>query len=136
MLKTKFRKFLSNKLWRDKIVSDLEKSKDSIIHYKILNDLEFEEALKLKLLEESNEVLKAKSNEELIEEFADVIEVIKAFCDLKKIKFDMIIDKQLKKYEERGGFQGRKYVTISEHLEGTAGVEYCLKDSEKYPEVF
>ena len=39
-----------------------------------------------------------------------------------------------KKQQDKGGFQGRKYVTIAEHLPGSPGEKYCLADPDKYPE--
>ena len=133
-IKMKYRKFKQNKLWRDKLV-DLMNQNQSKIHYKELDDQEFIEQLKIKLLEEAQEVCYANTKENLIEELADVLEVISAFCTVKNITFQEIINIKNKKHNNRGGFEGRKFVTIAEHPIGSLGEKYCLNDPEKYPEI-
>ena len=130
----KYRKFTQNKLWRDKLV-ELMNQNQSKIHYKELNNQEFIEQLQIKLLEEAQEVCDANTKENLIEELADMLEVISAFCTVQNITFQDIINIKNKKYNERGGFEGRKFVTIAEHPVGSFGEKYCLNDPEKYPEI-
>ncbi len=131
----KFKKFKSNKLWRDKIVEKMEKDACNKIHWKKLDDAEFEEQLKLKLIEEAQEVHNTKTKEHLIEELADVLEVMNAICELNKIEFKEIIEAQNKKFLERGGYKERKFVTVVEFKQGSEGEKYCLADPEKYPEI-
>ncbi len=130
----KYRKFTQNKLWRDKLV-DLMNQNQSKIHYKKLNNQEFIEQLKIKLLEEAQEVCYTNTKEDLIEELADILELISAFCTVQNITFQDIINIKNKKYNERGGFEGRKFVTIAEHPVGSFGEKYCLNNQEKYPEI-
>lgn len=130
----KYRKFTQNKLWRDKLV-ELMNQNQSKIHYKELNNQEFIEQLKIKLLEEAQEVCDTNTKENLIEELADMLEVISAFCTVQNITFQDIINIKNKKYNERGGFEGRKFVTIAEHPVGSFGEKYCLNNQEKYPEI-
>jgi len=129
------RKFRQNKLWRDKAVEWLE-SAGSKLHWKRLDDAEFAEELKTKLLEEANEVCTAKSPASLCEEMADVLEVLASFCELHAIPLEEVIRCQHEKRQERGGFSGRKYITLAEHPIGSFGEAYCLNDPEKYPEMF
>ncbi len=133
-LSIKMRKFLQNKLWRDKMPQKLEAT-GSIIHIKKLTDAEFNKELRIKLLEEADEVQAAQSKEELIGELADIYEVIDTICALHGINKEAIQTIQTQKRNERGGFIERKYVTIAEHPEGSYGVEYCLAQAEKYPEI-
>lgn len=49
-----FRKFAQNKLWRDKLVEKVQKDGSRLI-IKKLNDKEFSDELKTKLLEEAND---------------------------------------------------------------------------------
>jgi predicted house-cleaning noncanonical NTP pyrophosphatase (MazG superfamily) len=130
----KFRKFLQNKLWRDKSVDWLE-GMGSKIHWSQLESNAFLEQLKIKLLEEAQEVCSSQTKESLLEELADVLEVMDSFCDLHQVTLQDVINLKNKKYQERGGFQGRKYVTIAEHLPGSLGEKYCLADPIKYPEI-
>lgn len=129
------RAFRSNKLWRDKANDILEECHGSIIHWRRLDDKEFDKELRLKLLEEASEVKVAHSKVELIDELADVFEVIDSLCKLHALSKEEIVASQKAKVEKRGGFAGRKYVTIAEHQEGSFGEKYCLADPEKYPEV-
>ncbi|OGB84016.1 hypothetical protein A3F66_06610 [candidate division TM6 bacterium RIFCSPHIGHO2_12_FULL_32_22] len=78
----KFRKFRSDKLWRDKIVDEVEAS-GSKIHFKVLDDNEFKEQLKHKFIEEAEEVFASRNKQELIEELADILEVINSFISQK-----------------------------------------------------
>lgn len=130
----KMRKFRNDKLWRDKMIQVLE-GQGSKIHWRYLDDIEFDHQLRLKIIEEANEVAATKNNNELIEELADVLEIIDSFCDLYKIDFEDIKNAQIKKQFERGGFTGRKFVTIAEHPLNSPGEKYCLAAPDRYPEV-
>lgn len=135
MTQIKMRKFLQNKLWRDKANEMMEQNHGSIIHWRRLDDSEFNEQLRLKLLEEADEVRLAKSKEDLIGELADVFEVLDNLCKLNNISKDEVVAAQAIKIAQRGGFGERKYVTIAEHPENSFGEKYCLADPNKYPEV-
>ena len=128
------RKFQQNKLWRDKAVTNIE-SWGSVVHYRRLDDAEYNEQLRLKLLEEADEVAKAKDRKALIAELADVFEVIDTLCKLHGISKEELLAVQTAKREERGGFYERLFVTVAEHKVGGPGEKYCLADPEKYPEV-
>ena len=128
------RTFQQNKLWRDKTPSMLEVT-GSIIHRKHLDDAAYDQQLRIKLLEEADEVLKAKDQKALIEELADVFEVIDALCLLHNISRERVFAAQAAKREHKGGFDTRLFVTLAEHLEGSFGEKYCLADPKKYPEV-
>jgi predicted house-cleaning noncanonical NTP pyrophosphatase (MazG superfamily) len=130
----KLRKFKQNKLWRDKTV-DLLEQMGSKIHWTRLSADEFAEELKIKLLEEAQEVCHARTKEGVLEELADVLELMYAFCDLHEVSLQDVISLREKKYQERGGFQGRRFVTVAEHPAGGFGEKYCLADPDKYPEI-
>ncbi len=128
------RKFLQNKLWRDKCPGKMESS-GSIVHLKNLSDDEYDQQLRIKLLEEANEVNTALVLQDLINELADVLEVVDALCLLHGIsKNDVEIFKQAKR-NNLGGFEGRKFVVVAEHPRGGFGESYCLEQPEKYPEI-
>ena len=135
LLGTAMRKFKQNKLWRDNAVEMMEQNHGSKIHWRQLNDTEFDEQIRIKLLEEAHEVATAKDRKELIGELADLYEVIDSIAGLHTISKEEIIDTQTKKRQERGGFSGRKFVDIAEHPAGSFGEKYCLADPEKYPEI-
>ncbi len=130
----KFRKFRQNKLWRDKAV-DMTEANGSKVHWNRLNDTEFLEQLKIKFMEEAQEVCDAKNKEALIEELADILEVIDSLCRVQGFTLQDILNAKSKKYQKRGGFDGRRFVTFAEHEVGSFGEKYCLADPEKYPEI-
>lgn len=131
---TKFRKFNNNKLCRDKIIARMEQF-GSIVHWKKLDDVEFLEQLKIKLVEEVHEVCNAKTQEALLEELADVLEVVASLCDVHKFTLEDIINVQNRKRDERGGYNEQKFITIAEHPINSYFEKYCLADPEKYPEI-
>lgn len=130
----KYRKFAQNKLVRDKIMSIIG-AYGSKFDWKTLDDAEFLEQLKLKLMEEAAEVCSAQTQEAIIEELADVLEVMIAWCQLLGCSLDDVILAQRKKFEKRGGYQDRKYVISAEHVQGSPCEQYCLAEPEKYPEI-
>lgn len=127
-------KFQLNKLVRDKIPAHHDKH-GSVTHVKRLNDEEFDVVLRAKLKEETEEVCVSKAKAELIEELADLFEVVDALMGLHEISLDEIREVQEKKRTERGGFHGRTFVTITEHPIGSQGEKYCRANPEKYKEI-
>lgn len=92
----------SNKLVRDKI-PEIIKKKGKIPITHIASDSEYWEKLKQKFREEVEEYLADENEEEL----ADVLEVINAIYDFKKIKKRNLEAIRKKKAKERGGFKKR-----------------------------
>jgi predicted house-cleaning noncanonical NTP pyrophosphatase (MazG superfamily) len=102
-----------NKLIRDKIPEIIrKKGKEPIIH--IANKKEYWQYLKQKLKEEVDEFLKRGDKEEL----ADILEMIYAICDFKKIDKKELEKLRRKKAEKRGKFKKR---IILEKIEQTKG---------------
>ena len=132
---TAMRMFKQETLYRDKMVEFLEQKCGSRIHWCLLGDADFDREIRSKLLSETEEVVAAKDRNTLIGELADVYEVIDALTALHNISKEEIIASQTKKRDERGGFMGRKFVTVAEHPVGSFGEKYCLADPEKYPEI-
>ena len=130
----KYRTFLQNKLWRNKMPRYHE-SNGSKIDCRLLTNKEFDEQLRIKIKEEAQEVALASTKEQLIEEFADVCEVIEALSLLHGISWQDISEKQLQKREKAGTFTQDSFVLRSHHIEGSVGAQYFLNDPLKYPEV-
>lgn len=128
------KEFKQHKLWRDKSL-DYVIEHGTIANWRRLSDEEFDKRLREKLLEESQEVSLSKDHKELVEELADVFEVIESLIELHKISKDEIQLAQSAKKTLRGGFSGRKYVETTKHPLGSWQEEYCLKNPEKYPEM-
>lgn len=91
-----------NKLVRDKIPEILRKRKLKVKKH-IAENEEYWEKLKEKLQEEVNEFLKEDNENELV----DILEIIKAICEFKKIDKSKLKTLLKKKSEERGKFKDR-----------------------------
>ena len=91
------------KLVRDKIAEFVFKERGEVLITRKASDEEILELLKHKLVEEANEVLNATSHENLIEELADVLEVLKALT-VKQNLTEQVFEKRESKFLERGGF--------------------------------
>lgn len=91
-----------NKLIRDKI-PEIIKNKGKVPITHIINNEEYWQKLKEKFQEEVDEFLKDENDEEL----ADVLEIIYAICDYKKIDKKELEQIRKKKAKERGGFKNK-----------------------------
>lgn len=90
-----------NKLVRDEIPRVIPADKLSFFKFTTLNDAEYAEELKKKLLEEVHEYIQAENMEEL----ADIYEVLEAIIKFKSFNHkDIDLVKQNKR-DERGGFE-------------------------------
>lgn len=128
------RKFKQEKLWRNKVPSICEQS-GSIINSKILNDAEFDEQLRIKLLEEAAEVQAAQTKQDLIAELADMHDVLSEIMTLHNIDMNAVEKTRIQKCAEKGSFSDRIYVTVAEHPAGSYSERYCLADPDKFPEI-
>lgn len=91
-----------NKLVRDKIPEKIrQNNKNPVTH--IAEDLEYWEKLKQKLSEETNEFLQ----DSCIEELTDILEVLDAIIEFKKINKQELYDLKEQKANKRGRFKDR-----------------------------
>ena len=98
-----------NKLVRDKIPEIIKSNGENPI-ISILTDEEYKAELEKKLLEEYNEVIKAKESEERIEELADMLEVINSLAKLEDKSLEDVTEIANKKKEKRGGFDKKIFL--------------------------
>lgn len=97
------------KLVRNNIPNIIKENGENPIT-KILNDQEYYEELQLKLLEETKEAISAKNDRELLEELADIIEIIITLAKTKNISLQDILKEAEIKREKRGGFSDKIYL--------------------------
>ena len=97
-----------NKLVRDKIPNKIKSNGETPI-IRILTEEEYKKELEKKLYEEYQEVLEATNNER-IEELADMLEVIRALAKLENKTLEDIILVANKKNEKRGTFEERIFL--------------------------
>lgn len=130
------RRFLMNKLVRDKALDAMQKE-GVIAHTQILTDNDmYLEALSEKIVEELEEVFSAHSTEELVEELADLEEILSEFKKLVKITQAQIDQARAKKSDKKGLFTSRlycDYIDVPETAKDT--LKYVLDKEDKYPEL-
>jgi predicted house-cleaning noncanonical NTP pyrophosphatase (MazG superfamily) len=132
--RSSMRTFRKEKLARDKIIDHIQ-ALGGKVSWRYLSDQEYGQALRTKLIEEAHEVLQAQSREELIQELADIFEVIDAIKQLYAINQEEIINAQDKKRESKGGFFERIYIEHASYPSGSQWEKYCLDNPDKYPEI-
>jgi predicted house-cleaning noncanonical NTP pyrophosphatase (MazG superfamily) len=92
-----------NKLVRDRIPEIIKKSGKQPI-YRTLNDAEMKGALKAKLVEETQELVNAETKEQMLEEIADVTEVLLGIMRVHKITLSEIRNMGASKAVVKGVF--------------------------------
>lgn len=101
-----------NKLVRDKIPEMLDKNGGQT-ETKILNQEEYIKCLYEKLGEECEEVISAPSRKDLVEELADLYEVVLSLIKVKNISMEEIETTRIQKREKRGGFDSKIFLKSS-----------------------
>ena len=102
-----------NKLVRDKVPQTMQ-NEGKVVYYSMLDGDNLRKMLKIKLIEESREVSKAMTKEEMINELADVSEVIEAIYeafDIAEIDVDLV---KHKKIQEKGTYKSGAYLMCVE----------------------
>ena len=126
----KFAKLVRNNIWK------WHEEAGHTVDGQLLRGEDLKQALAKKLHEGSDEVAAANTREELIEEIADVQQIIKDLCTLEGIAINEIEQIRKKKATKKGGFLGGMYIdTVTMPNEDDTWVDYCRKDSLKYPEL-
>jgi predicted house-cleaning noncanonical NTP pyrophosphatase (MazG superfamily) len=100
-----------NKLIRDKI-PEIIRNNNAVPKISELSAEEFKIALNEKLLEEARELAEAKSNEEILNELADILEVAEAVAKNNNITSEEIIKRKDEKKQERGAFEKKLFFGI------------------------
>lgn len=128
------RSFKVEKLIRD-FIPEILKSKGIVMHTRVMEPEEFIQRLKDKLLEESEEVRQTKNSDELLEELADVMEIMHTLAAAEGLSMELIEKKRAEKQHLRGGFADRLYnhqVDLDEHNQEIA---YYTTRPEQYPSI-
>ncbi len=94
-----------NKLVRDRIPEIIQQDGSSY-RIEIFNEQEFQQALREKIREEAQEVALA-SGDELINELADLYEVLDTLMQQQNISLEEVHTRQAKRLQTRGGFTQR-----------------------------
>lgn len=127
--------FQYNKLVRNNIPGFHVEAGHEIVSRR-LRIVELAQALAEKLREEAAEVAEARTTDDLIEELADVQQVIDDLCTVSGISRQQVYDVMLDKAERKGNFLAGQYVeTVTMPDEDDEWVAYCRNSPDKYPEV-
>lgn len=128
------RRFRVEKLIRDRL-PQMMRDQGLTVFDRRMETGEFVARLKEKLIEEAREAAASDTREELVEELADLAEVITALTATAEITPDEIEAVRLKKRAERGGFDERMFNAAVEAPDGAPAIEYYLARPLQYPEI-
>jgi predicted house-cleaning noncanonical NTP pyrophosphatase (MazG superfamily) len=126
----KTRTFILQKLVRDKIVQDHIDS-GAKVKFKKLSLNEKREALAGKIIEEAKEL---KSSEEILEELADVQEVIDQLANDAGVTKAQIDAMQSKKRAKNGGFKNGDYIEQETWPADHKWAKYYASEPKRFPE--
>lgn len=124
-------KFHANKLVRDNIL-DILQQKNIICKHKILNNEQYIEALKDKVIEEALEV---KEGSKTLEEICDVLEVVECLIKAMNVSYSEILYMMYKKREEKGSFDKKIFCESVEMDETNPAIAKYLSKPQQYPEI-
>ncbi len=120
-----------NKLVRDKI-PEIIVAAGLECNTQILSQTVYKKALRKKLLEEAQEASQAES-EGLLEELADLYEVIEAILVSENISKDELLSEQKKRQKERGGFEQKIQLNWTTTEKGSSFTDFShLKVFQEY----
>lgn len=126
----KFAKLVRDNVWQWHIDAG------HVIKGEQLTAKQLRKSLCAKLHEEADEMDGALSREELIEEIADVRQILDDLCEEAKITNEDVARVQHEKLNRKGGFRGGRYIeTLSIPGENDKWSVYCRARPDKYPEV-
>ncbi|WP_341752914.1 MULTISPECIES: nucleoside triphosphate pyrophosphohydrolase [unclassified Candidatus Tisiphia] len=126
--------FKIDKLIRD-LVPGIMRSRGVSVFERSMKEDEYIQRLKDKLLEEAQEVIDAKTPDEVSEELADLLEVIYALGKEYNLSMEQIETKRLVKKQQNGGFDNRIYSSHIEMSSDNKDIGCFLARPEKHPEI-
>lgn len=124
--------FVFNKLVRDFIIK-LQEQDGIVASSRVLDDENYRQALIEKLHEESDEIASA-GPDDILGELADLQQVLDDLTVLSGHTNEERLDKQRKKKERAGGFEGRVFLTEIEVPADSSWLKYYQDKPEQYPE--
>ena len=102
-----------NKLVRDR-VPEIIRANGAVPHGRIISGDEYAAALKEKLSEECEEIKGAGSPDTVLDEAADILEVIDAIARQHDLTFWQVVEQKMIKQKERGSFEGRFFLEYTD----------------------
>lgn len=102
-----------NKLIRDKIPEIISESGEKPT-VKVLNKKQFKEALRKKLVKESVELSCANNKKEIVNELADITELIDWICREYRLDKNSLKKHRIEKNKKRGSFRSKLFLIKTE----------------------
>ncbi len=124
--------FKFEKLVRDK-VKDLLEEKGIAVKAQALDEATYQEIIKDKLKEEVNELIAVNSPEKMMEEIADIFEVLEAYIAAFHLDSQLIKRIKYKKHDDRGGFYKRIFIQSIALANDHPDIDIFLADPAHYP---
>lgn len=112
---------------------DAMQKEGQTVEYNTLNKKEFIRALHAKLLEETNEF--DPTDQKVIEELADLLEVIEQLATELKIPMTKVLKAKDEKRQKNGAFDKKIFVETITLQDTDPWLEYFVDHQDKYPEV-
>lgn len=128
----KYTSFKVAKLVRDKALENLV-AEGAIVHHQILPKEMVVKVLKDKILEEASEVVEGKNKEAIVEEIADLMEVVMTFMDHLSITIEEVNAIRDQKNARTGSFKTALYIDKIVVQKGSSQEEHFLQQPHKYP---
>lgn len=126
-------RFKVDKLIRDKLPAMMQ-AQGLAVFTRHLEDTEYVVRLKDKLVEEAREAQAATARSELIDELADLREVMLALAAISGVTDDEIEGRRQAKHAERGGFAQRVHNAAVEGEDDSPAIAYYLARPGQYPQ--
>ena len=102
-------KKIYNKLIRDKI-PEIIKQSGGVPEISILTEADFRKALRVKMTEEAQELLEAKSTEDVLNELSDIEELVRAIAKNYSLSLQELEKHRINKLQQRGGFEDKLFL--------------------------
>lgn len=131
----KTKRFLVDKLDRDKVVENAAKKGCTVKYHTVDDNEEFLDALTQKMVEELEELFECETKEQVINELADLEEVMDEFKKLVKVEQSDIDALRKQKCADEGGFKKRIYFEYIDVPENSEALAFYVQDPERYPEI-
>ncbi len=128
------KRFSCEKLARDNVIAQCLKEGIKLSYHMLDKEAQIH-ALKQKLIEEAEEVFETKETEDVIEELADVKEVMLVLMQKLGIKETELEAARAKKRLEMGGFMQGIYVHHVDVALDSPRLNHFLNQPKKYPQL-
>ena len=133
-LMIKMRRFKIDKLIRDRFPEILSNSGIKVFERNLSQD-EYIDSLKDKLVEEAQEICDADNKDDILEELADLFEVMTTFAKVQGFELQDIMRIAEEKKLNKGGFVFKTYVDFVEIESTHPNIKYYQASPAKYPEI-